>query len=216
MHKSWKLLLVAGVLSALSFSLVVAQPRDGRGAGGRGGRMRGEGMRRYPQMQLGRFLMGVGLLEKNGKNKLSASQAKKIVAAISPWRKKSSMTTSQASALNQKLTAVLTAAQKKELQGLRPQRGGDGRGQRDGERRGRRRDGGPDGRRNPPSDAERRQMRDRMEKMRKFLVTYNPFYPPTKYAQFKQLPERMQQGVKRRFAAQEALLSQLAKKAAKV
>jgi hypothetical protein len=228
--KTWKLVAVAS-LALLSVSTTWAQPpgRFGGGMGGGGmqgpgmGRegMRGAGMRRFPQMQLGRFLMGVGMLEKSGKNKLSAGQAKKVVNAISPWRNKPTMTASHASELNTKLVALLTAAQKKALQDLRPQHWGDRRGpgqQSDGDgRRGGWGDRGPAGPHgNPPTEAERKQMRERMEKMRKFMLTFNPFYPPTKYSQYKDMPERMREGMKRRFEAQQTLLSQLAKKAAKV
>jgi hypothetical protein len=228
MQKYLKLSFVAVVCAALSLSVARAQPSTE----GRSGGMRGEGARRHPQMQLGRTMTGVGMLEKSGKNKLSAAQAKKIVSTIGPWRSKASMTSSQATNLNNKLLAVLTAAQKKELQELRPRRGddrlgnGSGRGRsgqgRSGPGKGgahrEGRDGGPRGaqrRGTPPTEAERQQMRARFETMRQFLASYNPFYPPTKYSQFKEMPERMQESVKRRFAAQEALLSQLAKKATK-
>jgi hypothetical protein len=231
MKNCWKLHAVVATL-ALASVIAWAQPPGGSKSESKGGtsgfghgpRGMGMGMRRFPQMQLGRFVMGVGLLEKNGKNKLSAAQAKKIVGAISPWRKKPGMTASQASALNTKLTAVLTSTQKKELEGMRPSRRGagapEGRGEwRRGEGGGEHSGGwggGPDGHRGtPPTEAQRQQMRARMEKMRKFFATYNPFYPPTKYSQYKEIPERMRQGIKRRFDAQEALLNQLAKKAAK-
>jgi hypothetical protein len=217
------------VLGVLLVAGASAQPPGG--PWGRPG-----GMRDNPKMRLGRFMRGVGLLEKQGKARLSAAQAKKIVTAISPWRNKSSMSEAQAKQLETRLGSVLTSTQKKELQALRPPRreGGDHRAERNGERDGERRGdgagghrrggwdghrGGPDGRGprdgKPPTDAQRKEMRQRMDKMRTFFQTYNPFYPPTKYQTVKGMPGRMQEGLTRRYAAQQTLLVALSKKAAK-
>jgi hypothetical protein len=169
---------------------------------------RGGGMRNNPKMRLGRLVMGIGILERNKTNALTASQAKKVVAAISPWRSKASMSEEQAKGVYIKVNSVLSTKQKNELdKEAAKNRRHDGAGDRPGGW------GGGNGQR--PSEEQIKEMRKRMEKMKGFFKTYNPFYPPTKYKQFNELPDRMQSGYKRRFAAQSALISQLAKKAAK-
>lgn len=211
MQKHITLRLWIGVLALLFIVPLQAQPGRETNRGPRVG-MRREGMQRNPQMQVGRLVMGIGLLEKNGQHPLSAKQAKEVVRAVTPWRKKSSMTATQAGQLESKLTALLTGEQKKELQALRPPRRDNARGRSRG--RGREGRAGMQ-RRTPPTAAERQKRRAGMEKLRQILATYNPFYPPTKYSYFKEMPERMQENAKRRFAAQEAVLKALEKKAAK-
>jgi hypothetical protein len=57
-------------------------------------------------------------------------------------------------------------------------------------------------------------MRQSIEKMQTFVkTTYNPFYTPTNYRELNDLPERMQEGFKRRHAMQQATLNRLAAKA---
>lgn len=216
MKAKWTMRLVAMALGILMVSSAWAQPPGGM-----------RGMRDNPKRHLERFIMGVGLLEKNGKAKLTSSQAKKIVTLVSPWRSKSSMSESQAKDLDKKLEAVLTSAQKNELKSLRPRRrDGERRGSPDGERRGGGRRGGPDGEwggRGPgrdgkgpggkaPTESERKEFKQRMEKMQSFYKTYNPFYPPTNYQTVKSMPPRMQESFKRRYAATSALLTQLSRK----
>ena len=167
----------------------------------------GGGMRNSPKMRLGRLVMGIGLLERNKTNALTPAQAKRVVAAIAPWRSRATMSDEQAKGVFIKVNTALTTKQKNELDKeaakFRHHGGGSDRqggGMNNGQR---------------PSDTQMQDMRKRMEKMRGFFQTYNPFYPPAKYKQLNDMPDRMQSGFKRRFAAQSALLSQLAKKAAK-
>jgi hypothetical protein len=51
--------------------------------------------------------------------------------------------------------------------------------------------------------------------MRTFFEAYNPFYPPTNYQTIKEMPSRMQDGFKRRYAQTVSLLTQLSRKAKK-
>src|SRR5687767_9681250 len=84
-----------------------AGPRgwEGRGPGGRPGGPGGPGgFRRSPKMQLGGLLRGIGELEKAKKTPLSKTQAKQFVATLTPWRKKASMSDSEARAVHTKLT----------------------------------------------------------------------------------------------------------------
>ena len=41
----------------------------------------------------------------------------------------------------------------------------------------------------------------------------NPFYPPTEYKELKNVPERMKQGMNRRYAESRATLTALSRKA---
>lgn len=218
MKAKWRMNLAVVALGVLLTSVVWAQPPGGPGG------MRG--MRDNPKRKLETFVLSVGQLEKTGKAKLSAVQAKKIVTVISPWRKKSAMTDAQASALQTKLSAALTSTQKKEVESLRPRRGE----RRDGERRGAQRPGGerrggpggggpsgPGGREgrggSGPNTAQGKEFRQRMEKMRGFFNTYNPFYPAGSYKTVQEMPARMQEGFKRRSNSINAVLTQLSKKA---
>jgi hypothetical protein len=45
------------------------------------------------------------------------------------------------------------------------------------------------------------------------MDTMNPFYPPTKYSQLKGLPDRMKQGMNRRYTESRATVTALARKA---
>ena len=176
-----------------------------QGAGGFGGR---SAMRNNPKTRLGGLMRNIGNLEKERKAPLSKDQARKVVAAVRPWQSKPKMSEAEAKSLYMKLNAVLTTKQKNELDKMAAQNRRFGGG---GGRRGGGWGGGAGG--NRPNAAQMQQMRQRMQKMQGFFKTYNPFYPPTKYKEVSGLPDRMQQGFKRRYATQQALLSQLAKKA---
>ena len=56
-------------------------------------------------------------------------------------------------------------------------------------------------------------MRQRMQKMLSISQTYNPFYPPGSYPELKNMPDGMQQGLKRSYQEQRGVLVGLAKKA---
>jgi hypothetical protein len=178
------------------------------------------GRRNDPKFRLSGLMRGIGELEKGKKAALTKDQAKKVVAAVKPWQSKPKMSESEAKSLYMKLNAVLTTRQKNELDKMSAQnrrfggggdRGGSGGGSRMGGGPGGGGPGGPGG--SPPSAAQMQQMRQRMQKLQGFFKTYNPFYPPTKYKELSNMPDRMQQGQKRRYQEQQALIAQLAKKA---
>jgi hypothetical protein len=237
-----KTLLLMSLVLGMAPSMLWAQ-MPGRPLGGPGG-PRGA-MRNNPKMRLGRLIRGIGELEKGKKAALTKAQAKKIVAVVTPWKKKPKMTESEAQSLYTKVSAILTAKQKEELASSAPDRGlggpdgrrgpggPGGRGPRGfggpggprggfGGPGGRGPDGfggpgGPGGRRGPgggpgvfgggPPDPQQ------MQKMQSFMKTYNPFYSPGSYKELKGLPDRMQEGYKRRYQEQQTLLTALARKA---
>jgi hypothetical protein len=145
------------------------------------------------------------------------------------------MSDSEAQAVFTKLNSYLTAAQKSQLQNMRGPGGpggpggprGDGRhgdGPPRGEGPGMRGPGGPGGREGGwggrggpgegrPDDKRMQEMRAGMEKMRKFMQTYNPLYPSSSYKELKTLPERMQERFAQRSKDLQLLLTSLAKKA---
>ena len=192
MKMKWSMRWSLMALAILLVSSVWAQPP------GRPG-----GMRDSAKRDVSRFVAGVGRLEEKGKAKLSTAQAKKVLDLVSPWRRKSTMTDAQAKDLAKKLNAVLTSAQTKELQSLRPRRG-EGRGGPGGDRRG----GGPGGPGGRDGD-----WRKGMEKAEAFFKTHNPLAAPSLNPSYKQLPSQMQEGVKRRYDANNAVFTQLGKKA---
>ncbi len=65
----------------------------------------------------------------------------------------------------------------------------------------------------PPSEKQMQEMRQRFEKMRTFMTSFNPLYPVSSYKEFKSLPERMQERFADHYKDQQALISQLARKA---
>src|SRR6476661_3752034 len=131
------------------------------------------------------------------------------------------MSDDEAKALHAKLTNFLTAAQKAELAkmgpgGMRGGRDGDPGG-RDGMRGPGGREGGRDGMRGgmggfraPPSEKQMQELRQRFEKMRTFMTSFNPLYPVSSYKEFKSLPERMQERFADHYQDQQNLISQLA------
>ncbi len=208
-------LFLIGVLGVLPVTSAWSeQPRPSRGEySPRDGMRRPNGERNHSKRQLEHFVMGVGFLEKDGKAKLSSTQAGKIVNLISPWCNKSVMSEAQAKSLEQKLRVVLTSAQASELKKLRTTRRDENRrGGPNGERRGAL---GGEKRGSAPSAAQQKEFKARMEKMRAFMKTYNPFYPPTNYKTVQEMQPRMQERYKRRYSQTASLLSLLAKKSRK-
>jgi len=198
MQKKWLAVVIAA-------TMIIPACVSAQSGGGRPG-----GMRNNPKSRLSSLIRNIGELEKARKTPLSKDQAKKIVAGVTPWQKKPRMTETEAKGLYMKLNAVLTTKQKNELDKMAAQNrrfgGGSGSGGRSGGGR-----GGSGG--TPPTPAQMAEMRQRMQKMQSFFKTYNPFYPPGKYKEVSQAPDRMKQGFTRRYASQQALLAQLAKKA---
>jgi hypothetical protein len=121
------------------------------------------------------------------------------------------MTDNEAKALYMKLNGVLTTKQRNELdkEAAKDRRFGG----RSGGRSGGGGQGGPGGAGGAGGAPNMQQMRQAMQKLQGFVKIYNPLYPPTKYKEFNSMPEQMQSGFKRRYQAQQALLTQLAKKA---
>lgn len=205
MKTKWTMRWSLMALAVLLVSAVWAQPP------GRPG-----GMRDNPKREVSRIIAGIGHLEKSGKAKLSTAQARKILDIVSPWRKRSTMNEAQAKDLNKKLRAVLTSTQTKELESWRP-------GRRDGQR-GEQRRGGPgrgEGKRGEGRGGNRREgsrgpggdWRKDMEKAEAFYKNHNPLASPSSNPAYKQMPSRMQEGMKRRYEATNAVLVALAKKA---
>jgi hypothetical protein len=191
-----------------------AQP----GGGGGMGRM----MRNNPKMRLSVLMRGIGSLERERKTPVSASQARVIVTAVRPWISKPTMSEAQANSLYTRINGVLTSQQKAALQNARGN-GRDGNRRGDDDRRGAgQRNGGPGGRDGGRRNAGGRSNsggerpggnRPNMQQMQGFFRTYNPFYPPSKYKQLNTLPERMREGMNRRYKTQQTVLNSLAKKA---
>jgi len=201
MKRKW--LAVAVAVSMVVPACVWAQAPGGFGGGG-------SAMRNSPKRRLTGLVRNIGELEKARKAPLSKDQAKKVVAAIKPWQTRPKMTEDEAKGLYMKINAVLTTKQKNELDKMAAQNRRFGGGGRSGGRSGGW--GGGSGR-TPPSAAEMQKMRATMQKVQGFMKTSNPFYPPSKYKEVNALPDRMRQGFNRRYASQQALLAQLAKKA---
>ena len=201
-----KRLSLLAVLTAtfVTGALVAANVAPLQAQGGPGGP--GGGMRNSPKGRIGRLMMGIGMLEAEKKAPLSATQAKTIVLAIKPWQAKKTMTDDQAKALYMSINGALTTKQKNELdkESAKNRRFGPGREGGDRPR------GGGGGQ--MPDASKMAEMRARMQKMTGFFKTYNPFYPPSSYAEFKSAPERMQEGMTKRYQRQTQLLQALAKK----
>lgn len=205
--------LTAGLLvAAPGIPTVQAQGPGGPGGPGGGG-MRN---RNSPKMRLGGLWRGIGEIEKSN-TPLTKAQAKKVVALVRPWGSRPKMTDGQAKSLYMGLNNVLTAQQKNQLDKMaamrrRTERGDRGDGPRGGGPGGPggRGPGGPGG----PGGFDPQRMRQTMQKMQGFMKTMNPFYPPSKYSEIKSLPERMRQGMSRRFQSSRNTLTALARKAA--
>ena len=197
--------ILAATLSAavLGSTLLAMVPAQAQGFGG------GGASRNSPKRRLTSLVRGLGELEKAKKAPLNKDQAKKIVAAIGPWKAKPKMTEDEAKALYGKINTTLTTKQKNELDKMAAQgrRFGSGDRERGGA-------GGPGGGQGGgPTDAERAQMRQRMQAMQGFMKTYNPFYPPQNYKEMKTAPERFKESFTSRYKSRMEVLTKLAAKA---
>lgn len=196
--------LVAGLVVAPVISAVQAQGPGG-GGGGMGGRMRNS-----PKGRLSGLWRNLGELEKS-RVPLSKAQAKRVVSMVRPWSNKPKMTDTQAKSLYMSMNAVLTSQQKNEMDKMGAMRRRTARGDREGGQGGRR-GGGPGGGGFDP--ARMQEMRAQMQKLTGFYKTMNPFYPPSKYSELKNMPDRMKDGMNRRYQGTRTMLTALARKAA--
>lgn len=194
--------LSAAMLGSTLLTMVPAQAQGGPAGGSN---------RNSPKRRLTTLVRGIGELEKAKKAPLTKDQAKKIVAALSPWKAKPKMTEDEAKALYGKINTVLTTKQKNELDKMAAQGRRFGSGDR--ERGGAGGGGGQGGGQGGPSDAERAQMRQRMQAMQGFMKTYNPFYPPQNYKEMKTAPERFKESFTSRYKSRMEVLTKLAAKA---
>ena len=209
MNKKW--MVAASLCAAMTSSVVMAQGPGGPGGG-----------RNSPKRKLGGLVRNIGELEKSKTGALTKPQAKTVVGLINPWKVKPKMTDDDAKALFIKVNAALTAKQKAELDkaaamerhfgpGDRGSGGGPGGGGPGGPGGPGGAGGGPGG--GAPDAARMKEFQAMREKMGGFFKMYNPFYPPTKYKEFKDLPERMQKSFTDRYTKRIDVLNKLAKKA---
>ena len=195
-------------------------PRNGRGPDGRGG----DGPRRGPRakMELNRTWRDIADLE-GTKLALSKAQSARVVALMVPVSGKSALSDADAKTLADKINAVLTPAQRAAIDKDHP-RGPRGNGPRGGPRPDGQFDHRPDHRpdgppprdgegRGPRGDGPPRMNREDFEKVRPFMDALNPFYPPTGYAGFKQLPADFAKDVAKRYGERRTLLETLSKRA---
>ncbi len=227
-------------------------PRDGRDGPPRDG-MRG-GPERGPRAkgELNRVWHDIADLE-GTKLALSKAQSAKVIALVLPVSKQKTLSDANAQTLADKIEAVLTAAQRAQIDkehprgprggrdgrpdGPPPPRDGNGRGPRpDGppprydDDRGPRPDGPPprydDGRgprpdgpppggdwHGPRGDGPPPMDRADFEKVRPFMDALNPFYSPTGYAGFKNLPTDFAKDTVKRYGERRTLLETLSKRA---
>jgi len=205
-------LLSATFTGVTGIATVQAQ---GMGGGGGGG---GAAMRNSAKSRLSRVMRGIGALEQGKKMALNKAQAKQVVAIITPWQRKPHMSEAEAKTVYMKINKVLTTKQKNELDKIaaKNRRFGGERNSGNGDRpRGGGGWGGMGGigGGGAPDAAQMKQMRARMAAMRGFTQTMNPFYPPSKYAELQKAPERMREGMTRRYASQQKMIAQLRAKA---
>ena len=242
--------LIGGALLLILTVPALAQPgnrgpRDGRDGPPPNGRGPRDGMRGGPERgprakgELNRVWHDIADLE-GSKLALSQSQSAKVVALVLPVSKQKTLSDTSAKTLATKIEAVLTSAQRAQLDKNRPPRGPRGErppgGPMDGppprDENGPRNFGTPprdeDGPRNfgppprdedgprdfgPRGDGPPRMNREDFEKVRPFMDALNPFYAPTGYAGFKSLPADFQKDVARRYGERRALLETLSKRA---
>jgi hypothetical protein len=214
--KKW---ILAATLSAAALSSTLAlAPAQAQGGGGGGGSQ----FRNSPKGRLSGVIRGIGDLEKAKKAPLTKDQAKKILAAINPWKGKPKMNEDEAKSLYGKINGALTTKQKNELDKLSAQnrrfgsgeRGGQGGGQGGGGGAGGPGGGGGfGGGGTPPSPEEMKKFQQMRQKMQGFMKTSNPFYPPANYKELKDMPERMRESMTRRYQSRMDILKKLAAKA---
>lgn len=206
--------ILAAALSAAVTGVVCTPNAQAQGGGFGGGGGRG-GQQNSAKSRLTRLFRNIDNLEKAKKSPLTKPQAKTIVTAISAWKTKPTMTEDQAKALYGKINGALTTKQKNELDKMAalnrrngPREGGDrqGGGGQGGP------GGGPGGG-GAPNPQQMAEMRQRMQKMQGFFKTYNPFYPPAKYKEMKDMPERMRESFTKRYQSRMEVVTKLAVKA---
>ena len=205
--KKW---IVAATLSAAltggSLLHSTTSTAQAQGSGGPGG-----GMNRTAKGRLSGLFRDIEELEKNKSKALTKAQAKTITGIITPWKAKPKMSEDEAKAVYGKINGALTSTQKNELDKIAAKnRKGFGSAGGSGGPGG----GGPGGGSGGPPDAKQMaEMRARMQKMQGFLKTYNPFYPVTKYAEYKTLSDRMKERMTKSYQSRTTLLAKLAAKA---
>lgn len=218
--KKW---IVAATLSAalttgsmLSSTTTSAQAQGFGGGGGGGGQ--GGGMNRTAKGRLSGLLRGIEQLEKNKAKALTKAQAKTIVGVIMPWKAKPKMSEAEAKTVYSKINGALTTSQKNELDKIaaKNRRGfgsaGGGQGGPGGGPGGGGPGGGPGGG-GAPDASRMAEMRARMAKMQGFFKTYNPFYPISKYSEYKTMQDRMKDRFGKSYQSRMTLIGQLAAKA---
>lgn len=189
--------VIAGLCAGLMLAtLAWAQP----GANG--------GFRRSAKMRIGMVLRGVGDLQ-HSSAPITKPQAQALLKVLRPWQQRPQMTETQATAVVVKLNGILTAKQKNELDKQAALRRRTSAGDRTGNGQAGGRNGGGAG----GGSFDRNEMRQRMQQMGAFMRTYNPLYPPNRYADFKKLPDRMQQSFMRRYQDRIKVLAMLAARA---
>jgi hypothetical protein len=212
--ESMKKWMIAATLSAamMSSALVPSVQAQGFGGGGPGG-----GMSNSPKRRLTGLLRGIDELEKNKTKALNKAQAKTFIGVITPWKAKPKMSDDEAKAVYTKLNGTLTTSQKNELDKIaaKNRRGfGSGPGGAGGQGGGQGRPGGGPGGGGPGgAGGNGSDFRAQMQKMQGFMKTYNPFYPITKYSEFKTMPDRMKDRMTKSYQSRIALLAKLAAKA---
>ncbi len=209
--KKW---IVAATLSAAltggSFLHSTTSSAQAQGPGGGSG----GGMNRTAKGRLSGFFRSIDELEKNKAKALTKAQAKTIVGIITPWKAKPKMSEDEAKALYGKFNGALTSAQKNELDKIAAKNrkgfgsaGGSGGGPGGGG------PGGGPGGGSPPDAKQMAEFKAQREKMAGFFKTYNPFYPITKYAEYKTMPDRMKDRMTKSYQSRMTLISKLAVKA---
>lgn len=175
------------------------------GGGGRAG------FRRTAKMTLSFQIRGLGELEKGNKAPLTKAQAKQVVALVKPWETKPKMGEEDAKGLNKKINGVLTIKQKNELDRIAAQARRSWGSQRGGQTGGG--GGAPGSKAGAPTPEQMEKWQQTRKKMESFFKDYNPFYPPTKYKELKELPAEMREGFTKRYNARKEILAKLEKKA---
>lgn len=134
-------------------------------------------------MELNRAWHDIADLE-GGKLALSKAQSAKVVALVMSVSKQSALGDAEAQSLADNIEAVLTPAQRAEIDKDRP-----------------------------PGDGPPRINRADFEKVRPFMDALNPFYPPTGYAGFEGLPAEFAKDIAKHYGERRALLDNLSKRA---